>query len=538
MSATPTPEQQKAIDCSGNAVVTARPGSGKTFTLVRMIAREAATLLSYQGIIAISYTNKASDELRDRCDRLGIERNRSFFGTIDKLCVGQIIAPFMTHLTGRKDDLELIDDDSSEEWSRLKGRWHNDPELRVFIENALHSAKLPIGALGPAALYVLDTVPQARTFIRSRYTSIYVDEYQDCGLYQHLLMKRLMSYGLRGVAVGDLDQAIFRFADKSPEYLSELIKAEGFEHFRITENHRCDKAIQDYSLALLGIQTGPIAPTDRRVFAVRKQGDEADLAEAIRIRIKPIMQKYGVDDCSHVALIGSGNAVLDRFSTSIGIPNKRYANTPLDNGFTKWRRVFSDMLTSYYDTNHFSGQFLDHHIGTDAKPSKRSRGLMLLDEYYGLSEGDLSARVDLAVSIADLCEPGAERDGDIDAYRKVVENVQLMQGGFRPAQPGEVNILTYHKAKGLEFDIVFCLEAYRFIMPPYHHEEMAFDARRQSLAMHYVGITRAKKVCYILLGTKRHNKSGQEKDAEPSEFLSLPGLRDLRIESNWDLPIR
>lgn len=538
MSATPSPEQQKAIDCLGNAVVTARPGSGKTFTLVRMIAREAATLLSYQGIIAISYTNKASDELRDRCDRLGIERNRSFFGTIDKFCVSQIIAPFMTHLTGRKDDLELIDDDASREWSHLKGRGHDDPELIAFIENALNSAKLPIGALGPAALYILDTVPQSSAFVRSRYTSIYVDEYQDCGLYQHLLMKRLMSYGLRGVAVGDLDQAIFRFADKSPEYLSELIKTEGFEHFRITENHRCDKAIQDYSLALLGIQSGTIAPANRRVFAIHKRGDEADLAEAIRCRIQPIMQKYAVDDCSNIALIGSSNAVLDRFSISIGMPNKRYANTPLDNGFTKWRRVFSNMLASYYDTHHFSGQFLDRHIGTDAKPSRRSRGLMLLDEYYALSENDLSARIDLAVAIADLCEPGAEHDGDTDAYRKVVENIQLMQSGFRPAQPGEINILTYHKAKGLEFDIVFCLEAYRFIMPPYRYEELTFDAYGQSLAMHYVGITRAKKACYILLGTKRHNKSGQEKDAEPSEFLSLPGLRDLRIESNWDLPIQ
>lgn len=538
MSATPTPEQQRAIDCLGNAVVTARPGSGKTFTLVRMIAREAATLLSYQGIIAISYTNKASDELRDRCDRLGIERNRSFFGTIDKFCVGQIIAPFVTHLTGRADDLELIEDEASEDWTFLKGRGQNDPELRAYIDNSLHSAKLPIGALGPAALYILDTVPQASIFVRSRYTSIYVDEYQDCGLYQHLLMKRLMSYGLRGVAVGDIDQAIFRFAEKSPEYFSELIKMEEFEHFRITENHRCDKAIQDYSLALLRIQTTPIPPTDRRVFAIHKQGDEAVLAEAIRSRLQAIMQKYGVEDCSNVALIGFGNAVLDRYSSSIGIPNKRYVSTPLDNGFTKWRRVFSDMLTSYYDIHHYSGQFLDHHIGTDAKPSKRSRGLMLLDEYYALPEKDLSSRIDLAVAIAELCEPDAEHNGDTDAYRKVVEDVQLMQGGFRPAQLGEINILTYHKAKGLEFDIVFCLEAYRFIMPPYRYEEMRFDAYGQSLAMHYVGITRAKKVCYILLGTKRHNKNGQIKDAEPSEFLSLPGLRELHIESNWDLPTK
>ncbi len=160
------------------------------------------------------------------------------------------------------------------------------------------------------------------------------------------------------------------------------------------------------------------------------------------------------------------------------------------------------------------------------------------DKYYALPENCLSVRINLAVAIADLCEPGAEHDGDIDAYRKVVEDIRLMQGGFRPAQPGEINILTYHKAKGLEFDIVFCLEAYRFIMPPYRYEEMQFDAYGQSLAMHYVGITRAKKVCYILLGTQRHNKDGRLKDAEPSVFLTQPGLKELRNESNWDLPIK
>ena len=72
MSNEPTPEQQAAIDCPGNVVITARPGSGKTFTLVHMIARESDKLLSYQGVIAISYTNKASDELKGRCYQLGV----------------------------------------------------------------------------------------------------------------------------------------------------------------------------------------------------------------------------------------------------------------------------------------------------------------------------------------------------------------------------------------------------------------------------------------------------------------------------------
>ncbi len=537
MSATPTPEQLKAIECAGNAVVTARPGSGKTFTLVRMIACESESLLSYQGVIAISYTNKASDELKERCDRLGVNRNRSFFGTIDKFCIGQIIAPFVPHITGAKADFDLVEDKQSDSWEQLKGRRHDDPELHAFLLDALQTGKLPIGALGPMALFILDAVPQASIFVKSRYTSIYIDEYQDCGLYQHLLLKRLVAYGLRGVAVGDIDQAIFRFADKSPEYLLELINDDSFQHFQITQNHRCAQAIQAYSLALLGIQTQSIEPRDRRVFAVSMQGDEHALAEGIRERIDPIMQKYGVANRSKVAIIGSSNAVLNLYAEIIGMPYKRFVNTPLDSGFSKWRRVFADLLTSYYDSNHFSGLFLDSHIGTDAKPSKRNLGLSLLDEFFALREDELPTSIELAREIARLCEPDAEKDDDVDAYRNVVGDPALLQGGFRPAQPGEINILTYHKAKGLEFDIVFCMEAYRFLMPPYRHEEQPFDAYRQSLAMHYVGITRAKKVCYIMLGSERRNKDGEIKKAEPTEFLNISGLKGLRNDAVWQLAV-
>lgn len=498
-----------------------------------MIARESAGLLSYQGVIAISYTNKASDELKGRCDRLGIERGRSFFGTIDKFCVGQIIAPFLPQLIGHGADLDLVEDDACEEWKELGGRQTNDPKLKSFLVRSLDAGRIPIGSIGPAALLILDLVPQARIFISARYTSIFVDEYQDCDLYQHLFMKRLVSYGLRGIAVGDIDQAIFRFADKSPEYLSELMKAESFQHFRITKNHRCDKAIQAYSLALLGVPTEPIESTERRVFAVRMQGDERILANGIRSRLHDIMRKYGVDDYNKVAIIGSANAVLDIYSISIGLPSKRFANTPLDSGFSRWRRVFADLLTSYYDPARFSGLFLDNHIGADARPAKRNRGLVLVDRFFSLGEDELADRVGLAVAIAKLCEPNAERDGDVDAYLKTVSDVRLLQGGFRPSKADEINILTYYKAKGLEFDIVFCLEAYRFLMPPYRYEKKPFDAYGQSLAMHYVGITRAKKVCYILMGDKRHDSKGRLKDAEPSEFLCLPGLRNLRYEIRW-----
>lgn len=529
----PTPEQQAAIDCDGNVVVTARPGSGKTFTLARMIAKESSHLLSYQGVIAISYTNKASDELRDRCKRLGVERRLSFFGTIDSFCMGQIVAPFASHVTHKTVNLGLIEDKLCPEWECLRDGTMDDEDLRHFILRSFRDGSLPIGALGPAALLVLDMVPQATTFVKARYTAVFIDEYQDCGIYQHLLMKKLISLGLRGIAVGDIDQAIFRFAGKSPDHLREFLTSAEFHHFQITKNHRCDKSIQTYSLALLGARPEPVPSADRRVFAVRMNGDEEALSAGIRERLPMIMDKYGVSERRGVALIGCGNKTLDRFASFIDLPHKRFSGTLLDRGFSRWNRVFSSLLSEYYNPLRFSGRFLDDQLGPLAKPARRQRGAELLEEYFSLSEGELAGNIDLATSIAQLCEPDSDNSDAVEAYRSVVEDIELLRNGFKPASPDEVSILTYHKAKGLEFDVVFCLETYQYIMPPCRSEELPYDACGQALCMHYVGITRAKKVCYILLGSLRHNANGESRPALPSKFLNYPGLADLRIDASW-----
>lgn len=91
MTKKPTQEQEKVLNHNGNIVVTAKPGSGKTYTVVEKIAKVLPLLPDYQGVIAISFTNKASDELKSRCKLRGIAQKQSFFGTIDKFYISQII---------------------------------------------------------------------------------------------------------------------------------------------------------------------------------------------------------------------------------------------------------------------------------------------------------------------------------------------------------------------------------------------------------------------------------------------------------------
>jgi len=83
----PTPEQNKIIEETSNCVVIAKPGSGKTFTIAFKIRSILVDLPHYKGVAAISFTNKASDELEHRSLPRGVDRKNSFFGTIDKFFI-------------------------------------------------------------------------------------------------------------------------------------------------------------------------------------------------------------------------------------------------------------------------------------------------------------------------------------------------------------------------------------------------------------------------------------------------------------------
>ena len=530
----PSKEQAAAIACEGSAVVSARPGSGKTFTMARMIAKTSECLLSYQGVVAISYTRKASAELRDRCSALGARGGNSFFGTIDGFCLGVIIQQFASHVVGRKVEIEVADDERLLPVSRIKDRWSNRDEDRWdLVCETLGLGVLPVSALSEVAYCMVRHLPAVRDFLRARYAAVYIDEYQDCGLAQHMLFGELVDLGIRGVAFGDMDQAIFAHDGRSSAFLRELIEDPRFETFEITENRRCHRSIVDYSLRLLGAQEPSRPCQDKRVMLVKVPGDEGDIARAIRERLDAISVRYRVACRNEFALLSTRNKMLERYACLLGVPSKIVASTKLDVGFSRSRRFFRELLAFLYSGD-YAGDFLDVYIPAEQMPRERFKANDLLQ---GLQQAPDDSWVGLYGSFCDLeklClgevdDPEARLDlGD------VLSDVDNLRRGFRPAGKDEVNLLTYHKAKGLEFDVVFCLDCYQYIMPPYRYEDDVYDAYQQSLNVHYVGLTRARKVCYIPLADRRHNAKEETKAAVPSEFLHRPGLRDLRREAHWD----
>lgn len=529
----PTEEQAKVIACEESAVVSARPGSGKTFTMTRMIAKTSEDLLSYQGIVAISYTRKASAELRDRCSSLGVRGGNSFFGTIDALCLTMIIQQFVSHVVGRTLTIDVADDDRLLPVSKIKDRWTSPSDDRWdLVREALSLGVLPVSSLSEVAYCMVRHVSAVRKFLRARYTAVFIDEYQDCGLAQHMLFRELVDLGIRGIAFGDMDQAIFAYDGRSPAFLNELIADPRFKTFEITENHRCHWSIADYSLRLLDAQVPSHACQDKRVLLVKMSGDERNIACNIREHLDVISERYEVSNRNEFALLSTSNMMLERYAELLDIPSKIIISTKLDVGFSRSRIFFRELLAFLYSSG-YVGDFLDRYIPAGQMPRARFAANDLLLALKNASDDSWSDLYDSFCGLEELCLGGvADPEARIDLI-EVLSDLDQLRGGFRPARKDEVNLLTYHKAKGLEFDVVFCLDCYKYIMPPYKYEDQDYDAYRQSLNMHYVGLTRARKACYIPLADWRHNAMGDTKRAIPSEFLQKPGLQRLRREVCW-----
>lgn len=86
--------QLEAIKNKNNVLLTAIPGSGKTRTLTNKILYEYEEL-EYKKIVAITYTNRAAEEMNERIiNQLGIIPNNIWIGTIHKFCLEFILRKY------------------------------------------------------------------------------------------------------------------------------------------------------------------------------------------------------------------------------------------------------------------------------------------------------------------------------------------------------------------------------------------------------------------------------------------------------------
>src|SRR5687767_15865681 len=324
------PEQQQAVlQADGPLLILAGAGSGKT----RVIAHRIAHLVSSDicppdRILAVTFTNKAAEEMRTRVETLlGTDCRQMWISTFHALCA-RLLRREAPHI-GLSRDFVIYDssdqltvikqamrqlgvDDASVQprlaLSRISHAKNRMEGPEVFTANAAWSPRdqqigtlygMYLNALKEANALdfddlLLKTVELFETSVsvRDRYSEkfqyLMVDEYQDTNRPQYLLVQRLASRHRNLCVVGDPDQSIYKWRG------ADLRNILDFEHdfpeaktVRLERNYRSTQIILDAASAVISQNRNR---KEKRLYTDRaggarilyyRAGDDIDEAEFI-----------------------------------------------------------------------------------------------------------------------------------------------------------------------------------------------------------------------------------------------------------------
>lgn len=112
-------KQREVCESTDNYILTACPGSGKTRTITYRIAYlqqkyEGSRLLN----IAITYTNRAAEEIEHRLLAMDIDMQNVWTGTIHQFCMQFIIRPYAMYSDRLRKGYRIIDEYEQREYAR------------------------------------------------------------------------------------------------------------------------------------------------------------------------------------------------------------------------------------------------------------------------------------------------------------------------------------------------------------------------------------------------------------------------------------
>lgn len=535
-----TEDQKAAILSHSSMVITACPGSGKTTVVAEKIRNEVEELPLYRGVIGITFTVKASKELKAKCKKDLCDTKSSFFGTIDGFCLSEIVYPFFSRVIERKkshlkcigfntvssdikEKLSVLPDYDEEINSNSFDLFQHD--IEVLFDNGIILLEL----IGLVANHVVSKSIACQKYISAKYNSVYMDEYQDSSEPQHALFLKMLSLGLTCVAVGDVQQSIYAWRNSRPEFIEELTNNVGvFEHHVININHRCHPSIINYSNRLYN-STCDLLPVDSiRVHRRNYPGTQVDVTEGLNESIKSAMKNKVVESYSQIGILVRGNLSLEFLGNGLNVPFRVFDEDPLAVSNTEISKLFSQFLKYRFDSQYHMYDVIEY-IETFSPLDRK--GLAQVREL--ISTLDEKDNEELSLAIIEVVEELLSvvvSDSDKELINSICIDSSLLKH-YKPINEDEVQVMTIHKSKGLEFELVYHLDLYDWIHPRRKYVkgcyDVVYDNWEQELNLHFVGITRAKEHCVLVTSGQRFNRDYEVKQGNPSQFFSMPGLAGL-----------
>ena len=311
------PQQREAVTTTeGPLLILAGAGSGKTRVLTHRIAYliEEKDVAPYR-ILALTFTNKAAKEMRERVDALVSTDARSiwvatFHGfcarllsmEIDKLGYGKTFIIYdeqdQQSLIGHCiKDLNLNDKVYSKRmlagifshaknhslsplaFLRETGQPTQVLEAFKLYEKRLKDANaLDFDDLLLCTIRLFETCPEVLEKYRDRFRYILVDEYQDTNLAQYHIVNLLAKVHRNLCVVGDDDQSIYAWRGADIRNILEFEKDfEGCKVIRLEQNYRSTERILEAANEVIHNNKGR---KEKRLWTADRGGEPIDVHEA------------------------------------------------------------------------------------------------------------------------------------------------------------------------------------------------------------------------------------------------------------------
>ena len=380
--------QRSAVTAMEQAIlVLAGPGSGKTRVLTHRIAYliEAAGVPPWR-IMAVTFTNKAAREMRERTETLLGEDIRGLLvGTFHSTCARILRQEAAENLPEYTRDFVIFDVDDQKAAVKqamadlnIDEKRFNANNMRAGISQAKNGLVYPeqyqsnnykgeiIGRIYRRyqeilvtnnamdfddllmnAVRLFETSPQTREKYQARYTHVLIDEFQDTNLTQYGLIKGLIGPANNIFAVGDGDQSIYKWRGADVRNLIRFRKDfPNALEIKLEQNYRSTQLILDAAMAVIQFNNNRV---HKELFTDRSGGHEIALREAyndleesagVIDTIQSLMlEGYSPGDCAVMYRTNAQSRVIEEAFIRAGIQYKLVGATRFYN-----RREIKDLV--------------------------------------------------------------------------------------------------------------------------------------------------------------------------------------------------
>ena len=345
-------DQKRSIEhIYGPLLIIAGAGSGKTRVLTYRYAHLVKNYsISFENILAITFTNKAANEMKERISKLlNLEVSPKWISTFHSSCVK--ILRIHGHLIGFKNNFTIYDQSDSSKLIRNCMR-EGDVDLKQYspkrfqahisslknmrispgeaIENAesffevkvaeiytsyekklILSNSMDFDDLLIKTVELLETSDKALDYWSNKFQYIMVDEYQDTNLVQYKLIELLSSKHKNLCVVGDSDQSIYAFRGADIRNIQEFEK--DFSNATIItleKNYRSSQKILDIANAV--ISNNP-RNKEKNLWTDNEDGVDVN---AIRFNSERDEGRWIVEEISKIIKDGENNEIAIFYRTN------------------------------------------------------------------------------------------------------------------------------------------------------------------------------------------------------------------------------